>query len=319
MWFQILLETHNDHFQEVIENPKFFITAKCSKELGTHLKQIHNNRPIVALGLNSLEDVEDMASICLSLMDGSCCSVHEGEMLHANLLVCDNANVLDTAAHTHCPHASWLNRLVCLVDGDIGPQPVENSDLEIEPVACEFDRALIHAIGKRLNHLRAHVTSYKMDMDSCQMSWVQFLTSMENRLPGISSIARNLLVTLAFGLVEMYQRIKKGKTDIQPGQILAFAKWIIYRMANARAVMAGDIKREKSLIHAKRILETLEVRGSLTTREIYRSRTLDASTGKELLLGMERAGLLRREGDRWECLAGGDISKLEIDPILIEV
>ena len=319
MWNDILQTPHNQRLNSIALNPKFLVTAKSPKDLGSQLKELHNNRPLVVLGLNSPENVDELADTCVPLMDGFYPSGDRGETVLANLLVCDPANVLAMIAPNSSPRASWLNRLVWLVDSDIGPLLQEDSEFLIYPMTKIIENTLAFSVGKRMNHLHECVTIHEIAMDSNQLAWIQFLKSMEIRFPGISGIARNLLTTLAFGLAEMNPGINGKDSKLVPDEIEAFGKWIIYRMVNARAAKVGDAKRERSLIHAKKILETLGNKGSLSTREIYRSRTLDATIVKELLLSMERAGLLRRTGDKWECLENGDISKLEIDTLLIDV
>jgi hypothetical protein len=87
----------------------------------------------------------------------------------------------------------------------------------------------------------------------------------------------------------------------------AFARFLVRRMANARAVMlhAGAVAQRRS--HIERVFRKL-AGGTFETRIIYRDLRLQADEARQCLWWMEKAGLVQREDDEWVLVGDARLS-----------
>ncbi len=303
MWREILSAVPNPRIEDLAAHPKVMVTTKGPKDLEHQLRHLHDNRPLVVLGLNQVADAAGYANTCNSLLNG----VHPvgdcGEMAAANLLVTDQNNVLPRIAFMPGEKTGWLGRMVWLVDGTAGPDAIEShparDKIRVDDMAARFGEALIQALTLRFNNLNPSPLVHGFDLRSAQVRWVSFLKEIEPRLPGVTGAARGLLTTLAFGLIELANASHCQPLSLSPEQVEALARWIIRRMANARAAMLGTAKSQWFKHQARKIIEKL-AEGAQEKRDLYRNRSINAAQCDELLLAMKTRGLVHLVGNRCE-------------------
>ena len=94
------------------------------------------------------------------------------------------------------------------------------------------------AWGQRVSDRVTAPEMVEMEFEEAQARWISFLRGLEPQFPGITGTARRLLVKLWFGfnkIVSAMQVPTGFKWCIE--QVSAFAKFLVHRMVNARAVM----------------------------------------------------------------------------------
>ena len=300
-WTEVLGFPPNPRIDDLAARPKMLVTSKGPRDLEKQLSALHGGRPLVAIGLNEPADASAYADICAALLNGLLPVGEGGETAMGHLLVNDPGCVLERIAPTAGRKAAWLGRMPWLVDGDAGPDAVEKvpdeGRLREGNMGGRFGEALTNVLVKRLNNHNPGTEVREFDLTDAQIRWVTFLKKMQGRLPGITGTARGLLATLAFGLIELANAPKCKRLPVTPEGVEALGRWVIERMANARAAMVATAEREWRLHLAQRILFMLS-EGSRQKRDIYRSLGIRAGICDELLFELESAGLVRRRRRR---------------------
>ena len=301
-WRTVLELPPNPRIDDLAAKPRIFVTAKSPKDLQSQLNGLHNNRPFVALELNTRSNVLDLSETCEALLGGLYPCDYSGETASGHLTVTDPSGVLSEVAADPNEKTLWLGRLVWLVDGELGPDASDAGVAEGKTpegaTGSRFAEALLSTLAKRLNNHDAGSTAHGFDLTQAQIHWVSFLGDMESCLPNITATARSLLASLAFGLIELAKAANCKRLNVSPDEVLALAKWIIQRMANARTTMCSTTDSEFRSHHARRILAKLNKRG-LSSRDIYRHLNLPATLCEELLRVLQSSGLVLRDGKTW--------------------
>ncbi len=321
-WGDVIGLPPNPRIDDLAARPKLVVTARSPRDLESQLRGLHDNRPLVVLGLNSPADAAALSETCTCLLNGLLPCGDGGEMATGNLLITDPGNVLAKIAPNASDKATWLGRMPWLIDGNSGPDAIEadagNGKARVANMSGRFGEALTRVIAKRLNNHDASPTVHPFDLDAAQMRWVEFLQDMEGRLPGITGTARSLLPTLAFGLTELATVVRGRSLPVTTAGVEALARWIIYRMANARAAMLGTAEREMLRQLAQRVVVRLSG-CNLSTRDIYRSLSISAAKGDKLLLPMERGGLLHRSEGKWGLSKDASLLMADVRNLFIDV
>ncbi|QTN34171.1 hypothetical protein HZ994_18210 [Akkermansiaceae bacterium] len=321
-WKDVIGLPPNPRIEDLAAHPKILVTAKTPRHLDKQLVGLHHNRPLVVLGLNSAADASSMSETCNALLNGTFPCGEWGETAAGNFLITDPGTVLCEIAQNSSGKATWHNRMVWLVDGNLGPDAVEDGAGEgmvrADNMTGRFGEALSSAFAKRLNNHDASPTIHAFDLTRSQLRWVKFLEGMESRLPGITGTARSLLATLSFGLIELANASPRQRLPLAPSEVEALARWVILRMANARAAMLGSAERESLQELARRVHIRLS-EGRLPKRDIYRSLRISASQCDELLLRLQSARWVQRIGNEWESTKAGMLQKQELENLFIDV
>ena len=205
-------------------------------------------------------------------MDGRVTVGSMTENIRGNVLVTDPYGLLGEAVQTGLPAALWIGRMPWLVDGNAGPEAGEvDYDESVVPlggVERRYGAAMAMAWGQRVSDRVTGPEIEEIEFEESQARWIAFLKGLEPQFPGIAGTARRLLVSLWFG----FQKIVSAMA-VPTGfrwcleQVAAFAKFIVHRMVNARAVMlmTAEFTRRHQLERA--ILGKLE-NGPLSIREL---------------------------------------------------
>jgi hypothetical protein len=305
-WEEVVIDPPNPRIEDLAVQPKIIVTASGAAVLERQLVGLHLGHPLVLLGLRHAKGGR-LGELCTALMDGLLPAGIGGETIKGNLLVTDPSQVLHEVTKTNDNKTGWLGRLVWLIDGDAGPEVSKafgkKPPVHLDDIALRFGTALSRAFAKRLNNHSPEPVVHKANLKSAQIRWVTFLKGMEDQLPGISGTARRLLATLVFGLREIVNAMKTpdGFKYYIDG-IEAFARFLVHRMANARAAILWSAEDAQKQQLKTKIL--YKINGDpLLPRDIYHNiRGLPANQCRELLLELEAEELATRIGDRWQHL-----------------
>jgi hypothetical protein len=199
--------------------------------------------------------------------------------------------------------------MIWLVDGDIAPNPnagaTQKEDapatiIELDSLDARYEAAMDRAWAHRLDHQTHKPTLQKCKFHKHQARWVAFLKTNEEKSPGITGTARNLLPTLVFGLSQMVDVRERPKGFAwNMHEVEAFARFLVHRMVSARTVMlqtAEDATRKEL---GTRILFKL-ADGPKNVRQLTRRfHRLPAQQCRESLLDLQSRGKVIYERNRW--------------------
>ena len=303
-WSLLLKTPVRPGFQDLYDHPLVFITDTTSSRLAGQLERCHSGNPFIHVGIDGPGDFGRHGPQIQAVMDGRATVGPMTVNIRGNVLVTDPYALLGEAVQAGQSSTLWIGRVPWLVDGNAGPDPGEFApDETVVPLGCierRYKAAMVLAWGQLISDRMVGHEMVEMEFEEAQVRWVTFLRGMECQFPGISGTARRLLVTLLFGFHKIVTAIPvpTGCRWV-PEQVEAFAKYLIYRMANARAVMlmAAERIRRRNLEMA--IIGKL-AGGPLCVRDLVR-KFHDLTHGPciEALRELEFAGRVANSGGRW--------------------
>lgn len=155
MWREIFSVGPNPRLDEVANRPKFVITPRNPGDLAKQLDHFHGNRSLAIIGFTEAGEVERYGGICGRLLNGPYPVGEFGETAEAHLLVIDSVGALGETARHVTPKSAWLGKSLSVVDGDSGPDAIENHPQEdkIHPSdgPTRFHKALLRILSMRFN------------------------------------------------------------------------------------------------------------------------------------------------------------------------
>jgi hypothetical protein len=308
-WLDVVDIAPNPNFHDMVRSPRAFIAAASPGMLDRQLRGIHAGQAFITIALNRASDAGRFGELCAAIINGLMPLGPSGEITGGRLLVTDPGNVLPEAARQAGDQATWLGRLVWLVSGNAGPelppqQPAGGKLSRLTRVSGRFEHAAQQIFANRMNLRRTVPLIYKMDFTRNQIRWMEFLEEMESSLPGISGTARHLFAALVFGLRRIFETVETPQDfNNIVGGIEALARFLVRRMASARAAILFSAQEARKLRLKQKILIKLS-EGCLDLRSIYHPLHLDVTNCEAILLEMATEGLVRRRGKKWECVIG---------------
>ena len=210
-------------------------------------------------------------------------------------------------------------RTLWLTDSAAGPelgsiQP-NGVTVKLDQIQARYDTAMNAAWVARLDYSEAVPNAVsntvKCDWSKFQAKWITFLKGMEAELPGITGSARSLLATLVFGLYKVASAWTVDNFVLNSDDIAALARWLIRRMANARAAMLHTQRQARIRSVAHRIALRL-AEGPHSERELIRRihRLLISDCSLALTL-LTVEGVVVRSDDRWQLSAAGALKNFQ--------
>lgn len=307
-WGSMLNAAPNEQVTDLARRPKFLVSCARAIDLDAQLQGLRPGHPLVHLGLGHPDDLSKFADSGAALIEGRFTHGNSGETVRGNAVITDPMQMLGEAAKSPDPRTAWLGHFLWLCDGEAGPEaPTGSPDTAtFEPTSTRFQFALDRVIAERLNLPEKRPINLSKGTREATFRWTSFLREMEPHLPGVSGSARNLIASLIFGLSEMAMIDKRF--TFQLAGVEAFARFLIRRMANSRAMIlqAGAVAHRRAQI--ERVFRKLE-QGRLELRKIYRDlNRLPAGDCVECLNWMEQAGISRRVGKQWELVDGARLN-----------
>jgi hypothetical protein len=301
-WAMVMGSPPNPLFEHLTTDTKIIVTASSPSTLKAQLRGSHQGYPLVLHTLNRTSTGEGMADLCGSIMDGLFPDGDDGKTAQGNFLIIDPDDMLAQLAQRGDDHSAWLGRLLWLVDSNAGPElpEYEPTASPLGSISSKFEAALSQAFGKRVNHENQNPTIHELDITQSQIHWIKFLNTQEDRLPGITGKARNLLATLVFGVLEL---TSKGRLTDNPKKNLVgievFAQLLIKRMANARSAILYSAKAARNDQLKGDIIRKL-TDGPHTIRKLTRRfSSLKTEPCHEMLLDLEEEGMVFNSEGMW--------------------
>ena len=289
--------------REIMEFPVMFATVSSSKGLEAALNFAHQGRPQVHVTLSDTADLTLLAQVCGEVMGG--CSKLSPLMRTANghVIATDPLGILDGLMREGDKKHGWFDRLLWIGEYNAGPAFELGDDNDetqrYQRVGDRFEEAFDTVAVSRLDFDKQEPMRLPCEFAARQREWNVFLRGLEPCFPGITGTLRPLLASLCFGLWQMVIADGKGSRPFDLDGVMAFARLLALRMANAREMLhyEGDLIRHTELSSAIRLkLED----GPLTVRELTRkSHRLDAPTCHEALKRLVDSGLVVRNGSHW--------------------
>ena len=104
-------------------------------------------------------------------------------------------------------------RFILLLDGSPGmdlPGPPAATTTAKKPVELRhLKQTLLTAFARRVDLTNTDPELVSHELSHLHLKWIGFLQTQESRYPGITSIAKNLLATLSFGLQSTADAFRK--------------------------------------------------------------------------------------------------------------
>ena len=264
-WSQVVSGERHRNIDWTLRCPTALISTTTSpSKFEAMLSRANEGRPVLHAALGRREDFSRFAHQCLAVMDGTSTIGNGPAFVMGTLMATDPLSLLAEVTGENDHSAAWTSRALWLVDGQAGPLPPElGKDLRnssLDGIEWRFQRALKEAWNERLKVGKVKPRGMVYENASVnQNEWLEFLRKLEPDFPGISGAARNLYMTLYFGL----HRILHAGIRTPDGfgwtnrHILALAKFLVRRMVNLRVASLdhGEAARQRRL--AERVLAKL--------------------------------------------------------------
>ena len=312
-----LIRPPKKHGKRDLHNrPLVYITANKPTELTKHLEFSHLGHPLIHVGIHDAAACSRFDECCTAVMDGTLTVGTLSETVRGFVIATDPFETLANIIRaSDGKGASWLMRTLWLTDSTAGPECGEitsgKATVKLDRIQARYDAAMDKAWGERLDYTKAVPEDVQCDWPKFQAEWVGFLKSNEAELPGITGTARSLLATLVFGLTKLANAWKAEGFKWYIDDIAALARWLIQRMANAKATMLHTERRARLRRVAQRIALRL-AEGPHSERELTRSihRLLvgECSLALNLLVA---EGVVVRSDERWQLSATGALNNFQ--------
>ena len=325
-WLRVVSWAPSQRFGDLIRRPRSFIVAPTPSLLEKQFSGIYLGQALVTIQLNRAADAGRFGDLCPALMDGIVPAGPSTESVKGKLLVIDRCDGLSKAAKATDDSSAWLGRLIWLVEGRAGPdlphplqQTGDGGIVRLPHLTARFEHAARLSFANRLDNHESGPVIDKYDFAQIQGRWMRFLSGMESSLPGISDSARHLVASLVFGLNRVMQAAEVPKDfEFRMAGIEAFARFLIRRMANARAAILLSDQQAWRLRGKRKILAKLAER-RLDTRSIYHPLHIPAALCHELMAELEADNLVQRNGSTWERIEGRTLPAGSAGQLQLEV
>lgn len=305
------------------DHPVVFATGTKTAEMTAQLERCHLGRPCIHVGIDSAADFARFEHLCPAIMDGRMTVGPMLDHMRGTALVTDPNEILGEVVRSGLPAARWTSRLLWLVDGNAGPG-LEDIDDDESPVRLggierRYETAMSLAWGRRISDRVTGPLTLDCEFGEAQTRWIHFLRRMEPAFPGITGTARSLFATLWFGLLQMIAAADHPKGFTMPvEQVEAFARHLIHRMTNARAIMAELAENARRQRLEMSIINKL-AGGPLLLRELSRKfYRLPSVMCHELLLDLEASGKVVQIGNKWQLARSGLLTVAKDRELVLE-
>ena len=303
-WGAILQIPPQTDLSYLRDHPVVFATGTKPAELVGQLERCHLGRPLIHVGLDSSADFARFEHLCPAVMDGRMTVGTLAETIRGTVTVTDPNEVLGEAVRSAQSSARWATRMLWLVDGNAGPDfgggDEDESSVPMGGIERRFEIAMGLAWGRRISDRVSDPLVLEHEFSESQARWIRFLKRTEPAFLGITGTARNLFVTLLFGLQQMVDaaRIPVGfRMPVE--QVEAFARFLIHRMVNFRgALLHADQNYRRGLLE-RAIFHKLEDGPQCARMLCRRFHRLPIQQCNEVLLELEIAGRVTQSAGVW--------------------
>lgn len=339
-WARIFAESPSENVEDLVARRKFLVTMAKPADLPEMLKGLRPGNPLVHAGIHSSRELPALARNGAALIAGHHPLGDGCELARGHFLLTDPLGMLQRSAAAPEEVEAWLGHFLWLCDGGVGPQVPAAGTPPTGPTTTieRFLMALDSVLARRMNCPDAEPLQISLDTRETKVRFREFLDGMNRHLPGISLAARNLVDTLAFGLGRM-AGISRDNPRSYDGRhpfsrepvkglekplplsvegIEAFARFLVLRMGNARAMIMHAAAIAQRRYNIERIHWKLQ-QGPVDGRTISRNFKIRAHERDLCMRWMERAGLAHQDGQAWILVEGARLDFEGCDTPLLDV
>ena len=325
IWGQIFNTPVGEDMAALCDRPKFLLSLTRPGDLEAQLRDLRPGPTLVHAGCTRPQDLSALCEAGSALIEGRRALGAGCETARGHFLITDPLQMLAKAAREPDDDSAWLGHFLWLCDGNAGPcaPSVGSTSDAPEMITTRFRLALDSVLAGRMNVPVEKPIPLSLDTRQARVRFRKFLDGIEPRLPGISLACRNLIDTLAFGLGLMARIARRDpgsygalnpfsrepveglekRLPLSVDGIEALARFLVHRMANARAVMihtAAVAQRRSQIERVRRKLQ----QGPADVRKICRDLKLPVGVCEPCLRWLEEAGVVRRIDRKWEVIDG---------------
>lgn len=283
---------------ELARNPAVIHSGIDAKALSKELVQSHRRHPLVDFPVNSGAEADAIQGACLGVIDGTCISGKFPAPVRGFCTARMQQAVFEEVAKQSDP-PSWLTRMLWLTDMRLVGKAVTGPKLKLDQMLLRYENALNGILVARLGE---KTTSIKWDLKTeIHHEWVAHLGKLESDFPGISGALVNLVSCLNYGLYKlMVAGARPDGFSFSLEAVLSLAKHLVARMVHQRNLLQDEELTAYRRKIAGSILTKLGSGPHTDIELVRRHNKLPIGTCREVLAGLQSAGLVRRVGDRWE-------------------
>jgi len=303
--------------RELHERPLVYITAAKPAELSKTLELSHLGRPFIHVGLHDAAACARFRECCTAVMDGTQTVGPMSETVRGCVVATTAPDTLAEVVRANGASATWLASMLWLTDSAAGPEPgdipADKATVRLNSVQARYRKAMVEAWGERFNYVNTAHSDEAADWQRPQTEWISFLKGQEPELPGITGTARSLLASLTFGLTKI---VRVANFDAgfkwRPDDIAAFARWLVQRMANARAAILHT-ERNARIRNVARALALKLTDGPQTPLKlVHRSHRLPIGDCRLALCLLQSLGVAERSGEHlWQLSPSAALDKFQ--------
>ena len=308
--------------RDLHDRPLVYVTAGKPAELTKTLERSHLGRPFVHVAVHGPAACPRFDECCTAVMDGSLAAGPLSETVHGCVIATDPFDSLaEVVRAADGRSASWITRMLWLTDSAAGPEPgditPDKAKVGLDDIQGRYEAAMDAAWEARLDYSKHAPGDVSCEWPRIQAEWITFLRGMEAEIPGITGMARPLLATLIVGLSRLANiRVTAKDFELAAEDIMALARWLVRRMANARAAMLHTEHEARLQRMCTKIIHKLAGSPPLTVRDFTRSiKYLNADDCREGLLLLQARGAVTCLGNTWcvAAAAGGQLQPLTLN------
>ena len=306
----LILPPERQGKRDLHDRPLVYVTAGKPAELAKTLERSHLGRPFLHVAVHGAAACSRFDDCCTAVMDGSLAVGQLSETVHGCVIATDPFDTLAEVVRAGGGDrsASWITRMLWLTDSAAGPEPgdfpPDKATVGLDDPQGRYEAAMEAAWEGRVDYGKPAPGDVICDWPRIQAEWIAFLKGMEADLPGITGIARPLLATLIFGLSKL-ANIRETAKDFKLSAVdmIALARWLVQRMANARAAMLHTEHEARLQRMCAKIMHKLAGGAPLTVRDFTRAiHKLSADDCLAGLLLLQARGTVTCLDNKW-CVA----------------
>lgn len=298
----LLGESENHKRDELLARPRIMATCTDPEQVKAYFGQAHEGRAFVHAPVASSAHAAELGLAIAGVIHGTSTS-KPPRHVRGNVLATVSPNHLASCLRAGREETEWINQTLWLADIPCAPAVEVHTKpaVMLDRIESRYREAVTQAAAARLEFQQHVETNIKFDWHQAQEAFVRFLATLEPRCPGITGTARTLYVTLLFGLYKMLTAPGFNiRGQLLAGDVAAFARYLVSRMAHARQYLLESDKRERLMAMASRLAFKLEGTSGADVRTLTRKTSkLSMDTCRESLALLEASGFAVEQNEIW--------------------
>lgn len=241
---------------ELVRRPLVVVKTSEPRQLLTAAASAHSGRLLAAVPVATAQQAVALGRSLMSLRDGVLVTGQPIRTTSGCISASIGFGALASGISSQHNDASWLTTLPWLCDSNDDMSLPECDNMSAKQVWLRFRKSVRTALRHRLNGqpLDIETTNGCRDLIA---RYVGFLGELEPLFPGISGVARKLAVSLAYGLLLLYD-VKLADREVVIDASFSAARLMVKRMASVRTQIDDNSEARRLRVLAVRIAGKLE-------------------------------------------------------------